>query len=127
MVVRDRRYQGSRPMAQKATLTVPGLKVAVPLPADALPRDLVPADGPPGEPVLELVLEGSALTAHAKINGRNYRRMLKTIAEQGAGNVAVVLQGVLRPPPDPGGPFVLAEAGFQVTLKTPRTAEQAPP
>jgi hypothetical protein len=127
MVVQDRRYQGSRPMAQKATLTVPGLKVAVPLPADALPRDLVPADGPPGEPVLELVLEGTALTAHAKINGRNYRRMLKAIADQGPGNVAVVLQGVLRPPAAPGGAFVLADAGFQVNVKTPRPAEPPPP
>lgn len=50
-------------MAQKATLRVPGLKVAVPLPADALPRDLVPMEGPAGEPVLELILEGSNLTA----------------------------------------------------------------
>ena len=49
-------------MAQKATIRVPGLKVAVPLPADALPRDLVPMEGPAGEPVIELVLEGSNLT-----------------------------------------------------------------
>jgi len=76
----------------KATIRVPGLKVAVPLPADALPRDLVPMDGPAGEPTIELVLEGG-LTAEAKINGKNYRKLLKQIAEQGAGNVAVVLQG----------------------------------
>ena len=43
-------------MEQKATIAVAGLKVAVPLAADALPRDLVPPDGPPGDPVLELVL-----------------------------------------------------------------------
>ena len=49
--------------------------------------------------------------------------MLKQIAEQGAGNVAVVLQGVLRPPAAPGGPFVLEGAGFQVNVKTPRPAE----
>jgi hypothetical protein len=54
-------------MKQKATLRVPGLKVAVPLPADALPQDLVPMEGPAGEPVLELVLEGSTLTAIARI------------------------------------------------------------
>jgi hypothetical protein len=105
-----------------ATIPVPGLKVAVPLAADLLPRDLVPPDGPAGEPVLELVLEGGSLTARAKLNGKNYRKMLKQIAEHGAENVAVVLQGVLRPPAAPGGPFVLAEAGFQVNLKTPRTA-----
>ena len=45
-------------MMTKATIRVPGLKVAVPLAADALPRDLVPMDGPAGEPTIELVLEG---------------------------------------------------------------------
>ena len=45
-------------MIKHATIRVPGLKVAVPLPADAIPQDLVPMEGPAGEPVLELVLEG---------------------------------------------------------------------
>jgi len=48
-----------------------------------------------------------------------YRKMLKTVAEHGAGNVAVVLQGVLRPPAAQGGAFVLEGAGFQVNVKTP--------
>jgi hypothetical protein len=56
-------------MKQKATLRVPGLKVAVPLPADTLPRDLVPMEGPAGEPVIELVLAGSTLTAIAQLRG----------------------------------------------------------
>lgn len=110
-------------MERTATIRVPGLKVVVPLVPDLLPKDLVPMDGPAGEPILKLVLEGGALTAHAKLNGKNYRRLLKQIAEQGAGNVAVVLQGVLRPPTVPGGPFVLEGAGFQVNIKTPRPAE----
>ena len=84
----------------KATIRVPGLKVAVPLAADVLPSDLVPMEGPAGEPTIELVLEGG-LTAQAKINGKNYRRMIKQIAELAQGNVAVVLQGVLRPPVTP--------------------------
>lgn len=109
-------------MTTKATIRVPGLKVAVPLAADALPRDLVPMDGPAGEPMIELVLEGG-LTALARINGKNYRKLLKQVVEQGAGNVAVVLQGVLRPPAAPGGPFVLEGAGFQVNVKAPRPAE----
>ena len=116
----------SCPEIKPATIRVPGLKVAVPLPADALPQDLVPIDGPAGEPVLELVLEGSSLTARAKLNGKNFRKMLKTIAEQGADNVAVVLQGVLRPPATQGGTFVLEGAGFQANIKTPRPAGQAP-
>ncbi len=112
-------------MMTKATIHVPGLKVTVPLAADALPRDLVPMEGPAGEPTLELVLDGGPLTARARLNGKNYRKMLKQIAEHGAGNVVVVLQGVLRPPAAPGGPFVLEGAGFQVNIKTPRPAEPA--
>jgi hypothetical protein len=53
-------------MMKKATIRVPGLKVAVPLPADTIPRDLVPTEGPAGEPVIELVLAGSNLTAIAR-------------------------------------------------------------
>ena len=112
---------------QKATIRVPGLKVAVPLAADALPRDLVPMEGPAGEPQIELVLEGGPLTVLAKLNGKNLRRNLRTIAEQGAGNVAVVLQGTLRPPAAPGGPFVLDGAGLQVNVKTPRPPEGPAP
>ena len=113
-------------MMKHATIRVPGLKVAVPLPADAIPRDLVPMEGPAGEPVIELVLEGSSLTALAKLNGKNYRKLLKTIAEQGADNVAVGLQGALRPPATQGGTFVIEGAGVQVIIKTPRPAGQAP-
>ncbi len=81
-------------MTTKATIRVPGLKVTVPLAADALPRDLVPMEGPAREPTLELVLDGTPLTARARLNGKNYRKMLKQIAEHGGGNVVVVLQGV---------------------------------
>jgi hypothetical protein len=114
----------------QATIRVPGLKVTVPLPADSLPRDLVPMDGPAGEPTLELVLDGTPLTARARLNGKNYRKLLKQVDEHGAGHVGGVLQGVLRPPAAPGGPFVLEGAGFQVNLKAPRPAEpaaEAPP
>jgi hypothetical protein len=112
-------------MTTKATLHVPGLKVTVPLPADSLPRDLVPMEGPAGEPTLELVLDGTPLTARARLNGKNYRKLLRQVDEHGAGHVVVVLQGVLRPPAAPGGPFVLEGAGFQLTVKTPRPAEPA--
>jgi hypothetical protein len=108
-----------------ATIRVPGLKLTVPLSAESLPGDLVPSDGPAGEPTLDLVLMGTPLTARARLNGKNYRKLLKQVAEQGAGNVVVVLQGMLRPPAAAGGPFVLEGAGFQVTIKTPRPAELA--
>ncbi len=109
-----------------ATIRVPGLKVTVPLKPDQLPRDLVPPEpAPVGEPVLELALE-NGLTARARINGKNYRRMLKQIAEQGAENVVVILQGTLKPPASKGGPFVLEGAGFQYTVKAPKPAGPAP-
>jgi len=101
---------------KKATIQVPGIKVAVPLKPDAIPRNLVPMEGPAGEPILELVLDGSALTIVARLNGKNYRKMLKNIAEHGEDNVAVVLQGVMR---DQGGKLYLEGAGFQVNVKSP--------
>src|SRR4028118_496708 len=93
-------------MTKTATIHVPGLKVTIPLAADALPRDLVPPEGPAGDPVLDLVLEGGALTVRAKLNGKNYRKLLKQVAEHGADRIAVALQGVLRPPAEAGGPPV---------------------
>jgi hypothetical protein len=107
-------------MPSKATLHVPKIKVAVPLAAESLPHDLVPPDGPAGEPILDLVLSGTPIGVQARLNGKSVRRVLKQIAEQGTGNVVVVLQGILRPPAQPGGPFLLEEAGLQLTVKTPK-------
>lgn len=111
---------------QHATITVPSLKVTIPLRAAQLPPDLVPADGPAGEPTIDVVLEGGSLTVRAKLNGKNLRKNLRLIAEQGPDNVAVVLQGALRPPAGTGEPFVLESAGLLVNVKTPRPAEPAP-
>lgn len=113
-------------MTKTAVIHIPGLKVAVPLAPDLLPPDLVPPDGPAGEPILELALEGGSLKLQAKLNGKNYHRLLKQIAEQGAPKVAVVLQGTLRPPAIAGEPFVLEGAGFQCNVKTPKPAESPP-
>jgi hypothetical protein len=107
------------------TIHVPSLKVTVPMAAAALPRDLVPIEGPAGEPALDLVLEGGSLAVRAKINGKNFRKLLKQVDEHGPDNMAVALQGVLRPPASAGGPFVLDGAGFQAVVKTPRPAEPA--
>jgi hypothetical protein len=89
-------------MTKTAAVRLASLKVTVPLKPEQLPRDLVPPDGPPGEPLLDLVLEGG-LTVRARLNGRNYRRMLKQVDDSGAENVAVILQGTLKPPAEPGG------------------------
>jgi hypothetical protein len=121
-----RRAQEIAPVMTKATIQVPSLKVTVPLAAAELPRDLVPMEGPAGEPILDLVLEGGSLTVRAKLNGKNFRKLIKQVDEHGADNVAVALQGVLRPPAASGGPFVLEGAGFQAVVKTPRPAGADP-
>ncbi len=83
---------------QKVTIPVRSLKVAVPLAADAIPQDLVPPDGQPaGEPVIEVKLEDGSVTAIAKLNGKSLRRALKTVAEHGPANVALILKGPLKP------------------------------
>ena len=114
------------PGRKSATIRVPSWKVTVPLAADLLPRDLVPMDGPAGEPSIDLVLDGASLTARAKINGKNYRKMIKQIDDHGAANVVVVLQGVLRPPAGQSAPYVLEGAGFQVNVKAPKPVDPAP-
>jgi hypothetical protein len=115
-------------VTKTATIRVSSFKVTVPMAAAALPRDIVPMDGPAGDPTIDLVLEGG-LTARVKINGKNYRRMLKQVDEVGADNLAIVLQGTLRAPARPGEPFTLEGAGFAAAVKTPRPAEpgSAPP
>ena len=92
------------------------------LPADALPRtwrDRRRGKEHPGGVVLE------ALLALPELDGEELESY-KNITKHGAGNVAVVLQGVLRPPAAQGGTFVLEGAGFQVNIKTPRPTGQAP-
>jgi hypothetical protein len=115
---------GDSPVKTK-TIQVPSLKVTVPLAAAALPRDLVPMEGPAGDPVLDLVLEGGSLTVRAKLNGKNLRKLLKQVDEHGPENMAVALQGVLRPPASAGEPFILEGAGFQAVVKTPKPVEPA--
>ena len=92
------------------------IKLSVPLRPEDLPA--VPLEGPIADLTLRLNLEGSGLSIPARINGKSYRRMLKTVAQHGAGNVAVVLQGEMVA--DPGGGAVrLDAAGFQVVVKAP--------
>ena len=96
------------------------IKISVPVRAEGLPA--VPLEGPIGDLTLRLALEGSGLAIPARINGKSYRRMLRTVAEKGAENVAVILQGDLVAPPG-GGPVTLDAAGFQVVVKTPVTPD----
>jgi hypothetical protein len=95
------------------------IKLSVPLKPDGLPA--VPMDGPIGDLTIRLALEGSGFAVPARANGKSYRKMLKTVAEKGAENVAVILQGDLVAPPG-GGDVRLDSAGFQVIVKAPATA-----
>jgi hypothetical protein len=100
-------------------IAVRKIKVVVPLVVEGLPG--VPLDGPIGDLTLTLALEGSGLSVPARVNGKSYRRMLKAVAEKGAGNVKVMLQGDLVA--RPGGGAVLESAGFQVVVKEPAATE----
>jgi len=95
-------------------IAVRKIKISVPLKPEGLPA--VPLDGPIGDLQLKLALEGSSFAIPARINGKSYRRMLRTVAEKGADNVAITLQGELVAPPG-GGPVRLDAAGFQVIVK----------
>ena len=97
-------------------IAVRKIKISVPLKPEGLPA--VPLDGPIGDLTLRLALEGSAFSIPARINGKSYRKMIKTVAEKGAENVAVILQGDLVAPSG-GGPVRLDSAGFQVIVKAP--------
>ena len=99
-------------------IAVRKIKISVPLKAEGLPP--VPLEGPIGDLTLRLALEGSSLAIPARINGKSYRRVLRTVAEKGADHVAVILQGDLVAPPG-GGPVRLDAAGFQVIVKAPAT------
>ena len=99
-------------------IAVKKIKLSVPLKPDGLPG--VPMDGPIGDLTLHLTLEGSDFAVPARVNGKSYRRMIKTVAEKGAENVVIVLQGDLVAPPG-GGPVRLDAAGFQVIVKAPAT------
>src|SRR2546428_7489135 len=92
------------------------IKLSVPLKPDGLP--VVPMEGPIGDLTIRLALEGSGLAVPARVNGKSYRKMMKTVAEKGADNVVVILQGDLVAPPG-GGPVRLDAAGFPGNAQTP--------
>jgi hypothetical protein len=109
------------PSPRRARIRVKGLKINTLLSPEALPADLVPPEpAPAGDPILELELEGGSLIVAARLNGKSYRRALKAIAEQGAANLLVTLQGNLKPPAVAGGPFLLDAAGLAVVVKAPK-------
>lgn len=103
------------------TIHVGGLKIASLIPAEAIPADLVPPEPQPaGRAIFELALEGSGLVVRVECNGKAVRKALKAIAEHGPDGVNLLLQGTIKPPAKPGGPFQLEGAGLSAMPKAPR-------
>ncbi|MBV8463274.1 MAG: hypothetical protein JO368_08275 [Acidimicrobiales bacterium] len=100
-----------------ATIRLKGLKVATPVAAESIPRDLVPPDGPAGNPALTLEFEGFGPVCTAVLNGKSYRRMLKALAEKGPEGITILLQGTLKP--GPGGLPILEGAGISAVPRAP--------
>jgi len=74
------------------SVKIKALKVTAVVP----PADLKPL--PPGADVVLALEVGDGMTAMAKLNPKSYRKALATIAELGAENVAVIVQGQMTRP-----------------------------
>jgi hypothetical protein len=74
------------------SVKIKALKVTAVVP----PADLKPL--PPGADVVLALEVGDGMTATAKLNPKSYRKALATIAELGAENVAVIVQGQMTRP-----------------------------
>src|SRR4051812_31881282 len=87
---------------------IKALKVTAVVP----PADLKPL--PPGADVVLALEVGDGMTATAKLNPKSYRKALATIAELGAENVAVIVQGQMT------RPGVIEGAGIVAQPKKPK-------
>src|SRR4051812_35192625 len=85
---------------------------ALKVPAVVPPADLKPL--PPGADVVLALEVGDGMTAMAKLNPKSYRKALATIAELGAENVAVIVQGQMT------RPGVIEGAGIVAQPKKPK-------
>ena len=74
------------------SVTIKALKVTAVVP----PAALKPL--PPGADVVLALEVGDGMKATAKLNPKSYRKALATIAELGAENVAVIVQGQMTRP-----------------------------
>ena len=111
---------------RKARISAKSVSIAVPLRPDQIPR-VVPEEGPAGKVLLQLELEGGALRVSAVLNGKSYRKMLKTI-DANEGRVNIVLQGALRAQEvDRRRVLEVSGAGFAVTVKPPLADGSLPP
>ena len=90
------------------SVKIKALKVTAVVP----PADLKPL--PPGAEVVLALEVGDGMKAMAKLNLKSYRKALATIAELGAENVAVIVQGQMT------RPGVIEGAGIVAQLRKPK-------
>ena len=106
-------------------ITVPALKVTIPLKPDQIPSDLVPAEPlPTGNPVLTVQLAGTGIVVAVHLSGKNARKTMKLLAQHGPGNINLVVNGNLRPGPQ-AETWMVAEASFQTFIK-PQPSDATP-
>ena len=87
--------QSPAPQPQETVIVAVKIK-ALKVTAVVPPADLKPL--PPGADVVLALEVGDGLKATAKLNAKSYRKALATIAELGAENVAVIVQGQMTRP-----------------------------
>ena len=90
------------------SVKIKALKVTAVVP----PADLKPL--PPGTDVVLALEVGDGMKAMAKLNPKSYRKALATIAELGAENVAVIVQGQMT------RPGVIESAGIVAQPRKPK-------
>ena len=136
LVVGDaaRHNSGDKPVQNGSTtgrsrvgniITVPTLKVVIPLRPTDLPPDLVPAEpAPVGAPILTVQLAGTNVIVPVHLSGKNARKTMKLLAQHGPTNVNLVVNGTLKPGPQ-AGTWMVAEASFQTFIK-PQPSDATP-
>jgi sRNA-binding protein len=95
--VRPKAKAAQSPTPQHQETVIVSVKIkALKVTAVVPPADLKPL--PPGADVVLALEVGDGIKATAKLNPKSYRKALATIAELGAENVAVIVQGQMTRP-----------------------------
>lgn len=109
--------QEEKPVLGKVVFIVKGVKISQLIdPAVLAASGIVPADGPAGNPTIELRIEDSPITVSATMNGKSVRKAIKAINEHTPAGCNVIIQGIAKPSPD-GKWLTLECAGLTVTPK----------
>ena len=92
-----RRKPLNPPASQHQETVIVSVKIkALKVTAVVPPADLKPL--PPGTEVVLALEVGDGMKAMARLNPKSYRKALATVAELGAENVAVIVQGQMTRP-----------------------------